>query len=222
MPKAQGTMERPEFDLRNTQALIERYDGLKTFAAVAEWDKAAQAEVETISRAVDSVYAYERQAQADLSAAQQERQSKNAVARMFHSKSSETALQKDIEWARQRRADLEEIADQLLELIDFTPNDETDRKGLLKELRLEKKELQIQKREVAAEMKAVRTEARQASARIEPIPLRGFSKYSAIDRRRIRREKESLLKPAENAKAALDRQLVAIDRRINWLERFGE
>jgi nucleoid DNA-binding protein len=141
---------------------------------------------------------------------------------MFHSKSSETALQKDIEWARQRRADLEEIADHLLELIDFTPNDEADRKGLLKELRLEKKELQLQKREVAAEMKAVRTEARQAAARIEPIPLRGFSKYSAIDRRRIRREKESLLKPAENAKAALDRQLVAIDRRINWLERFGE
>lgn len=36
----------------------------------------------------------------------------------------------------------------------------------------------------------------------------------------IRLDKEAAVKPHENARAQLDRQILVIDRAIHWIERF--
>lgn len=214
-------MERPEINVDSIQRLVNEYKSLSDFSAAADWDRRAQSEIDILATALDRIESFERYIAAQVTATQQERASKNALARVFGSRSAEKALEADAEWARVRRADIEKIADQLQEMMDYTPADEAERKSIIKELRLTKKELQVKKREITAKMQAVRVETRQQSAQLESFGIRGLAKVAAGQRRNIRRRREGQLAPSEDAKAAIERQLLAIDRRINWLERFG-
>jgi hypothetical protein len=115
------------------------------------------------------------------------------------------------------------MASQMQEAIDFTPNSVEEQKALLRELRQRKKELQLEKRQVAASMKAIREGARQRSAQAG----RGFfgmynPKQAASERRSIRYRKEAALRPHEDAKAAIERQIIQIDRDILWVGRYTE
>lgn len=115
------------------------------------------------------------------------------------------------------------MAIKMLEAVDFTPNSKEEQAVLLKELRIRKKELQIQKREVAASMKAIRTEARQHSARAGTILGITYSaKVASSQRRSIRYTKEATLRPQEDEKAAVERQLLQVDRGIVGVERFSQ
>jgi len=72
-------------------------------------------------------------------------------------------------------------------------------------------------------MKAVRTGARQQSAQAGRVfGVFYDSKVAASDRRSIRYAKEATLRPHEDAKAAIERQLVQTDRDILWAEKFNQ
>ena len=72
-------------------------------------------------------------------------------------------------------------------------------------------------------MKVVRTGARQQSAQAGRVfGVFYDSKLAASERRSIRYSKESILRPHEDAKTAIERQLVQIDRDILWAEKFKE
>ncbi|MGF1933298.1 MAG: hypothetical protein RM347_002705 [Nostoc sp. ChiQUE02] len=175
------------------------FQGLYTFSEVSEWENNAGI---TIQRIMNSIQNLE----------------------------TEIASHKDIlnqwkinELQKKHISVLENMAEKLQEAIDFTPNSSKEQKALLKELRHQKKELQLQKREVTANMKAIQANARSRNV----YAGRGFlgiynSKLAAYERRRIRYQKEADLNPSEDIKAAIERQIMQIDKDILWVERFSE
>ncbi|MBE9251069.1 stage II sporulation protein M [Dolichospermum sp. LEGE 00240] len=118
---------------------------------------------------------------------------------------------------------LASIVEKLQEFTDFTPNSPKEQKILLKELKQRKKELQLQKRELTANMKSIQADARLRSVYAGRDFLGIYnSKLAAHERRRIRYQKEEALRPSEDMKAAIDRQILQIDKDILWVERFSE
>ncbi len=123
--------------------------------------------------------------------------------------------------AQQNSSNYEELADQLQQYIDLTPESKSERKELLAELRAEKKQLQLEKRELNASMRAIRTDARQRSSGT-PYSLTGLMGMTALQRQRIRFQKEQDLAPLEDHKAWFDSQIDQLDRRILWAQRFAD
>jgi hypothetical protein len=93
----------------------------------------------------------------------------------------------------------------------------------LKELNLERKELQLKKREINEQIRQIRTAARQKSANLPDklIGAFGGSKYRASTRRSIRYQKEAALSPHEDAKSAIEGEILNLEKDILWVERFS-
>lgn len=199
----------------NANRLLQSVDRIDTFAEVAQWDHEASAEVyriqqhlESLSGVVDSVAA-----------------SRTAVS-LFSQPLEALRLSLSLRRARRTlrasQAVLAPLAELLQTAIDKTPNSKGEQKEMLKELRLAKKEFAIQKREINAHMTAVRVNARQESADVgQGLGL--FLSNAAtrrLERMSIRLGKEAALAPGENAKAAIERKIMVVDRAILWVERF--
>ncbi|MFN6484215.1 MULTISPECIES: hypothetical protein [unclassified Nostoc] len=175
------------------------FQELYTFSEVSEWDKNAGI---TIKKIMDLIQNIEIEIDAHKDVLNQ---------------------WKKKELQKKHISVLENMAEKLQEAIDFTPNSSKEQKALLKELRHQKKELQLQKREVTANMKLIQAKARSRSV----YAGKGFlgiynSKLAASERRRIRYQKEAELNPSEDIKAAIERQIMQIDKNILWVERFSE
>ena len=204
------------------QRLVSAMEGLRTFAAVAGWDTEAQSEIARIETGVQALDSEIAARERVLEDAKHARASKGFVAKLFDSGKAVKASQIALDSAQANRRRYDEMAEKLQELIDFTPNDGGEQKALVKELKQYKKELALKKREVATEMKNVRVSARQASANIGGnYGNKWAGQMNASQRRSIRLQKEALLGPREDQKSALERQLVAVDRRILWAERLS-
>lgn len=212
--------------LVHVQRLCAQFDGLRTFDDVEKWDAAALDTALNLQKLAENM----RLQQQGVSAQAEELARAHAAApffkRMFSSRAPERALRAQAGQLSATLQHLGQMIDGLLERIDYTPNDEKERKALLKELRAEKKELQVQKREIAAHKRAVNHAARAASASAGInqgwIFTTYDSKQAAAERRAIRRNKIAELAPYENAKTIIERQILDLDRRIMWVERFGK
>jgi len=211
------------YDDNNFRELMSEFKTLSTFAAVESWDKRAGNEIERIVGTIQELdMGIAEQTQA-LESIKEEHSKKSFVGRLFSGGNEEKELTQRIEKYHQYKSTLGKMATQLQESIDFTPNSPDEQKILIKELRQRKKELQVEKREIAAVMKAARTDARQQSAQAGQVfGVFYSSKVAASERRSIRYSKEAALRPQENAKAAVERQLVQIDRDILWAEKFNQ
>ncbi len=206
---------------RRIQDLLAEFDSVVTFQAVESWDARAVAvttEAEATGRRLADFLAAGEQA---VNAYKKANPQPDNVVRARLAKTAEV-----LEPVSRVMRTIAESYGDLLERIDQTPNTKKEQAAMLRELRAEKKELQAQKKEVKANAAQIRLAARQQSAEAGQGELLGWPIYmrgvAAAERRAIRRAKESALAPHENAVAALDRQIMNVDRRIAWVQRFGE
>lgn len=212
-----------QYDDANFHSLLKQLPALSRFTEVMEWDAKARSETERIVEVVEKLDAECEQQFNALVQIKSEHSRKSFLGKMFASGKQERHLAQIIERCRNHKVTLEEMVTRMLEAIDFTPNSAEDQTALLKELRLRKKELQVQKREVSASMKAIRTDARQQSAQAGTmLGITYSTKVASSQRRSIRYTKESALRPHEDIKAAIERQLIQVDRDMLWVERFKE
>lgn len=202
------------------QRLMKEFKSLSTFEAVTEWDTRAQTEVDRIADVIQKLDTEITTESATLQQVKLEHSQKPFFKRVFGGNKQEKETVSHLEQCRQYKTTLEELATELLESIDFTPNSLEDKKVLLKELKLRKKELQAEKKNVNVQMQSIRTEARQRNTRVTNYGIRSLSKLATADRRNIRLNKEAALGPHEDAKAAIERQIIQLDRDILWIERF--
>lgn len=206
----------------NYLALMAEFKTLSTFAAVASWDGRAQAEVGHLIEFIQELESEVTEQTATLAARKKAREEKSFFKRLVSSKGEEEKLAKQIEQNQSSMQTLENLANTLTEAIIFSPNDVAEQKALVSEFKQRKKELQLEKKELAAEAKAIRAQAQQASVGAGRTFFLGLydSKLASRERRSIRYKKESMLRPHENAKAAIERQLLQVERDILWAERF--
>ena len=213
--------QKVNYDDGNFRELMAQFRTLSTFAAIESWDRQAQTEVERILSVIRGLEIEIAQQAQTIEQLRQSKSEKSLVGRLLSSRKEEKEITQHIEKYHEYKTTLGKIASQLQESIDFTPNSPEEQKVLLKELRQRKKELQVEKREIVATMKAVRTDARQQSAQAGRVfGVFYDSKMAASERRSIRYSKESALRPHEDAKAAIERQLVQVKRDILWAEKF--
>jgi uncharacterized protein (DUF3084 family) len=203
-----------EYDTDNVRRIASEIKELRTFDEIGQWDKQATEETERIRFATQAIERKIQQVSLDLEQAKKIHDGKPFLARLFSSRSEEKKLRAEQARLTGEKSQLEELNDRLQAAIDFTPDSSEDLKELLKEIRVRKKELQAEKKAVSAEMSQIRVEARQRTA--DSIP----GKYGKWDRRRVRLAKEEALKPQENQKAVLERQIIRLDQVVAWLERF--
>jgi hypothetical protein len=212
--------------LVRVQRLCAQYDGLRSFDDVAQWDAAALDAAMNLQRLADQTLLHHQGLVTQADDLARARAATPFFKRLFSSRNPELALRGQADQASAVLRQLGAMINDLLERIDYTPNDEKERKALLKELKAEKKELQLQKKEIAAQKREINQAAREASAKAGLhqgwIFTTYDSKQAASERRAIRRQKLATLAPHENAKTLIERQILDIERRIVWVERFGK
>ena len=191
----------------NFETLMSELKQLSTFVEVNEWDKKAELEL-------SEIYSCIQQIDNEIVRCQQTFSSSKLQQFLFKS----TLQQINYSY----KAPLENMANELQEAIDFTPNSFNEKKELLSELKNRKKELQLQKREITANMKAIRRQARMKSANAGRRIYGYNSKMAARQRRGIKYSKEAQLKPHEDLLTAIERQLLQTDKDIFWAESIGK
>ncbi len=208
-------------EIQSAQALLRSYASLTTVTEAGSWCETAEKCIEELEF-LTSQKVQKRVELGQLASGQrQDTKDKSFMGRFFKS-TEEKATHSNLESLRGLTDSSRKLAERLQELVDLTPRTKEEQASLVKELKLSKKELQLQKKEVSAEMKGIQTEARQksASASTSFTTLLVGQKYTAAERRSIRQSKERALSPHEDAKSAIERQILVVEKEILRLESF--
>lgn len=202
--------------------LLTRFKNLSKFEEAAVWDGDAEAVLKLVEQYNERIRKFISSQEQALEELKSSRASQSFAKKMFASRKDEKSIETDLAAARKGIEENEETIDTLYELMDRTPSSKAEQAEMLKEFRQLKKELTTEKRAVNEEIRAIRAEARQKTTRMTGISGSGFMGSAArYSRASIRYQKESALRPNEDAKAAIERQLINIEKRINWVSRFS-
>lgn len=214
-------LPKTNYDSSAYESLMAEFKCLSTYEAVDEWDSRAQEEVSKMVQVIRGLGQAIARESGALAQARLEFQQRSFLKRTFGKHDQEDVIVAQMSNLNQRKFRLLQWVAQLQEAIDFTPNTPAEKEVLAKELRHRKKELQAEKREATANMTAIRREARVRSVTAGKTWLGLYDSGLAADQRRgIRYAKEAALRPHEDAKAAIERQLVKVERDLLWVEQF--
>ena len=203
-----------EYNTTNASLLATAIKNLSSFDEIAEWDKKVMAEVEALHSILKAIEVKQQTAIQIISQEQQEHNGKSFLTRLFdRRKEQKRGLDEQSRLAREK-AQIENVIDQFESAIDFMPDSLDELKELLEECKQQKKELLSEKKAVNAQESSIREEAKQQTANTN------YGKYGKGDRRRIRLNKDAALRPQDNQKTAIERQITELDQIIVWLERF--
>ncbi|HEY5913509.1 MAG TPA: DUF4339 domain-containing protein [Verrucomicrobiae bacterium] len=203
------------------EKLMREFAQLSSYAEVDRWDAKAKEEIKKIVAGLRGLDHAIAKGSTALAQARREFEERSFLKRAFGSHYREEAIAAQLSSLRQRKTRLLQMAAQLQEAVDFTPNTSAEKELLVKELRHRKKELQAERREATAAMASIRQQARVQSVHAGKNWIGLYdSELAAGQRRGIRYAKEAALRPHEDTKAAIDRQLIKIEKDLLWVERF--
>jgi ribosomal protein L20A (L18A) len=185
-----------------------------SLSEINEWDAEAQRKIDELKTQVKKTRLEIEQLEKQVVTFAQEHSQKGFFQKLIANRGQEKEIHEKIANLRIKVLVLNDYIEALLADKDFSPNSPEDLKSLLAELKAYKKELQLKKREVNAELTSIRAEARQKSAE---AAYSGFFTTPAIERRKIRISKEAAIAPHEDVKIAIEKQLIALERKIAWL-----
>ena len=214
------------FDDAQYQRLMEEYKTLSTFAAVSAWDDRATRVVTQITDAIITLNGEVAALANTVEQAKREHAQRPLFQRALGDRSTERNATAQIEKYQAMIVRLESLADEMQTAIDFTPGNVEEKRALVKELRLHKKELQLNKREIAASIKGIQLDARKKLAGTDDKHVATWGSWAQYvkrqpyERRQIRYAKSAAVGAHEDEKAAIERQLLQVERDILRAERF--
>jgi hypothetical protein len=203
-----------EFNTANASLLASELKKLHSLAGAAEWEKKAAAEVQALHAILKTIEEKQAKVTQVLLQDQQEHAAKPVFAKLFDLRKEQKRWQAEQARLGREKAHMEALIEQFESAIAFTPETAEDLQALIKESKQQKEELLTEKKAINEQMSSIREEARQQTANTN------YGNYGKGDRRRIRLNKESALRPQESQKAAIQRQVRELDQTIDWLEKF--
>jgi hypothetical protein len=203
-----------EYNTANASDLANAIKNLHSFDEIAGWNKKAAAEVEVMHSNLKAIEEKQQKVTRVLSQEQLEHVAKPFLTKLFTRRKEQKQWLAEQSRLAREKAHIENLIDQFDSAIDFSPDTPDELMELIEECRQQKSELLAEKKVVKAQMSSIRVEARQQTANTN------YGKYGKGDRRRIRLNKESALRPQESQKAAIERQIILLDQTINWLEKI--
>jgi hypothetical protein len=217
----QRAQVQPEGEISRCERLSESLQTLSTYAGAREWTKKVAEEVNALPatlRCFDQIIAAEL---VNLDEEKRRFEQQSLLKRTFSSHGPEEAVAGRISVHRQQRAHLVKLVEGMQQKAVLVPSSTTTRDLLLKEIRHHMKELRAKKKEATAAMTAIRREARVASDGAGKTWIGLYDSSLAADQRRgIRHAKEETLRPYEDAKETIERQMMALEKHLIWLEQF--
>ena len=205
-----------EYNTANASLLATDLKNLNSIDGVAEWNKKATAEVEELHSILKTIAGKQEKASQVLSQDQQEYEAKPFFNKLFDIRKEQKRWLAESSRLAREKAHIEALIEQFESAITFMPKNLDDLKAKIKECKQQKEELLTEKQAVYDQMSSIRVEARQQTANTN------YGNYGKGDRRRIRLNKESALRPQESQKAAIKSQVKELDQVIIWLERFEQ
>jgi hypothetical protein len=203
-----------EYDTANASLLAATIMNMRSLAEIPEWKKKTAAELKTLHSILGAIEGKAQEVTRILSQEQQEHAAKAFFPRLFGGRKEQKRWLAERSRLAREKAHIESLMDQFESVIDFMPGSLDELKDLMEECKRQKLELLAEKKAVNAQMSSIRGDARQQTANTN------YGNYGKGDRRRIRLNKESALRPQESQKKALKRQITRLDQIITWLERF--
>jgi hypothetical protein len=200
--------------------LLSSFDNLETFSDTIQWDSDASSLIELFKDSVSDFLEYQKTMQQELEIIKAERESKSFFARNFSSKKVEKEHTDSILDMADVVKKTEIVIEKLQDLIDRTPNSKADQKEMLNELKTIKKNLTLEKREINESIRQVNVEARKSISKVTGISGGIFGTVARAHRVNVRYQKEAALRPNEDAKAGINRQLLQVEKDILWVSRF--
>jgi hypothetical protein len=211
--------------LRDVQAHLLEFEALRTYAAVPRWKRRAAQLASALKAAAVQARTTSDRASQGAALLRAARMKRFFLVRLFISKKPELAKRADAQRATYILQSLHGAEERLLDCIDYTPNDEMQRKALLKKLKLERKELRIRKRDVNAGKREIHRSAKEASASAGEDTNWNGEYYNpalaAEQRREIRRDRYNKLAPFEDKARDIEWRFREVERKLLFLERFG-
>ena len=203
-----------EYDMTNASLLATELKKLHSIDEVAEWSKKATAEVEALPSILKAIEGKQDKVSQVLLQDQQEHEAKPFFAKLLDVRKEQKRWLTEQSRLAREKAHIEALIEQFKSAIAFMPKNLEDVEALIKESEQQKDELLTEKKAVNDQMSTIRVEAKQQTANTN------YGNYGKGDRRRIRLNKESALRPQESQKAAIERQVKELEQVINWLEGF--
>lgn len=203
-----------EYDTANASLLATALKNMRSFDEIAEWNNKATAEVEVMHSILRAIEEKQQKVTPILSQEQQEHEAKPFLTKLFDGRKEQKRWLAEQSRLAREKAHIESLIDQFESVIDFMPESLDKLKEVLEECKKQKIELLTEKKAVNSQMSSIREDARQQTANTN------YGNYGKGDRRRIRLNKESALRPQESQKAAIERQVKELNQVIIWLERF--
>jgi uncharacterized protein with PIN domain len=204
-----------EYDTTNAGQLATAIKNMRSFDEIAPWNKKATAEIKIMHSILKAIEEKQQKVTRFLSQEQAEHQARAFLPKLFGGRKEQKRWLAEQSRLAREKAHIESLIDQFEALIDFTPDTLDELKVLIEECKKQKTELLAEKKAVNAQMSSIRVDARQQTANTN------YGNYGKGDRRRIRLNKESALRPQESQKTAIERQVTELDQIITWLERFN-
>jgi len=204
-----------EYDTANASLLATAIKNLRNFDEITEWDKKAMAEVEALHSILTAIEGKQQKAIQVISQEQQEHEAKSFLTKLFDRRKEQKRWLVEQSRLAREKAQIENVIGQFESAIDFMPDSLDKLKELLEECKQQKEELLTEKKAVNAQMASIREDAKQQTANTN------YGKYGKGDRRRIRLNKDAALRPQDDQKTAIERQITELDQTIVWLERFS-
>ncbi len=211
----------PDAEIRRCRELSESLQTLSTYSGAREWRKRVSEEVSALPvtlRFLDQLVAA---AGRNLDEEKHKFQQQSFLKRTFGSHDSEEAAAHRISDLRIQGGVLAKLVKEMEQKVDLVPDSQSKRDSLLKELRHHMKELKAKKKEATVAATEIRREARVAIDGAGKTWLGFYDPSLAADQRRgIRHAKEDALRPYEDTKETIERQLIALEKHVTWLENF--
>jgi hypothetical protein len=217
-----ANMMRPDEEIGRCEQLSESLLSVSTYAAATEWIQKVAGETSALP---NTLAAFDQMIAAELANLGQEKRSfeqQSFIQRTFGNHDSLDADSQRISTLRKQREQLAQLVEGMQQRTELVPDSQAKRDLILKTIRVQMKELKIRKKEAGLAMTEIKQGARVASEGAG-VSWIGFynSTLAARQRRGIRHGKEEALQPYEDAKDFVDRQLIALEKQIIWLESFA-
>jgi chromosome segregation ATPase len=203
-----------EYNTANASQLATALKNLHGFDEIAEWNKKAVAEVEVMHAILSAIEEKQQKVTGTLSQEEQDHETKSFLSKLLGGRREQKRWLAEQARLAREKAHIENLIDQFESVVDFLPGSPDEIKGLIEECKQQKSELQTEKKAVNAQMSSIRVDAKQQTANTN------YGKYGKGDRRRIRLNTESALRPQESQKTTIGRLITELDHTIDWLERF--
>lgn len=220
MPTYDELFSRSTLLVKRAKELFKTYEDLETFGDSTQWDIEASALIDLFKEEIIEVLDFKKSEQQTWKELKDERESKSFLLRNFSSKKAEKEHEENIIEMDEVVTNINSTIENLQELIDSTPNSKAEQKEILDTLKFRKKELTLEKKEVNESIRQINTQARKEISKVSGLSRGFIGDVARYDRMSIRHQKESALRPNEDAKTAINRQLHDVEKKILWVSHF--